>query len=183
MTDGVYRRKSPRNRRDGICPKCEERPRPISANGRRRPYCNRCAKTYAKPVTLTAARREKNKVNARRYMRQKRSTEEGRKYLNEAHTAWTRKNPGKIKLKTNERRATRAGVLMIVRVESDVCGVCYEPLTNAPFPDPMSTTTGHEPPLSVVRKDGWRIVCERPEHWKCNSTKADRMDTDVHQAG
>ena len=76
------------------------------------------------------------------------------------------------------RQAAQAGILLRVQVEADYCGVCLQALTAEIWPHPLSTTVGHEPPLSVAKRDGWKVVTERPEHWMCNEWKRARTDAE-----
>ena len=85
---------------------------------------------------------------------------------------WAKDNPAKRAGYEAKRRAAKAGVLLTVKVESDVCGVCQRPLDG-------DVSIGHEPPLAVARREGWSIVCERPEHLGCNVSKRDRLDTEL----
>lgn len=92
---------------------------------------------------------------------------------------WRRTHREIARRRENRRETRKAGVLLVVEVQADHCGVCQRPLTSLPYPDPMSTTVGHEPPLAVACRDGWLIVATRPEHWGCNMRKSDRMDVDL----
>jgi len=70
-------------------------------------------------------------------------------------------------------------LLLVVRVEADYCGVCFGALTTEAAPHPLSTEIGHEPPLAVVMREGWRIAVERPEHRGCNRSKGDKLDCEL----
>lgn len=76
----------------------------------------------------------------------------------------------------HQRAAIEAGAILVVAIDSDHCGVCQEPLTNRCYPDPLSTSVGHEPPLAYVAANGWRVIATRPEHLRCNLRKGDRPD-------
>jgi hypothetical protein len=76
----------------------------------------------------------------------------------------------------HRRHARKRALVMILRVNPPWCGVCFLPLTDVPYPDPMSTTVGHEPPLSVAAREGWLTVIERPEHKRCNLWKGTLTD-------
>jgi hypothetical protein len=78
-----------------------------------------------------------------------------------------------------KRRMAKAGIILVVKVDSADCGVCFTPLIDVPYPDPQATTVGHEPPLSVAIREGWRIIVERPEHLRCNLQKGSRMDYEL----
>ena len=93
--------------------------------------------------------------------------------------AWFAAHPGARHAWRDRRRAAEAGIALVVKVASDECGVCLQPLTSEPYPHPMSTTIGHEPPISRAAKEGWLIVTQRPEHWACNSRKAAKLDCEV----
>jgi hypothetical protein len=80
------------------------------------------------------------------------------------------------------RRALRAGIVLTVKVTADECGICQKPLTDRPFPDPMSTTIGHEPPVTVAAREGWTVIAERPEHWMCNRRKWAKYDYEMEAA-
>lgn len=75
------------------------------------------------------------------------------------------------------RKIAKAGVVFVIAIESEVCGVCGDPLNlEARHPDPLATSVGHEPPLAVAQREGWTVVAERPEHLRCNLRKGDRPD-------
>lgn len=102
-----------------------------------------------------------------------------RRAANERNRRWKKLHPKERVAEVNRRRAFKKGVLLTVHVESEVCGVCEEPLTDRQWPDPLATTVGHEPPLAVVAREGWLIVTERPEHFVCNMWKKDRLDMEM----
>ena len=139
-----------------------------------------------------AARMRRNRANRPTHYREKtresvgrwRSTPEGREKArrDDRLRARTPERRRAFVAAQHKRRAALGGILLIVHVESDVCGVCQEPLTGAAYPDPLSTTIGHEPPLATAKRDGWRVVTERPEHWLCNQRKGARYDIDMRTA-
>jgi hypothetical protein len=92
---------------------------------------------------------------------------------------WRKNNPHKRREENARRKERQAGILLTVKVESDICGVCLEPLTEFKHPHPLSTSLGHEPPLSVAKRDGWLIITERPEHFRCNVIKGARTDVEM----
>lgn len=92
--------------------------------------------------------------------------------------AWAEANPEKVR-RTRDRRRGATSDVLVVEVQSDTCGVCMGPLTGARFPERLSTSVGHEPPLAVALRDGWRIVTARPEHLVCNQRKSDRTDAEL----
>jgi hypothetical protein len=104
----------------------------------------------------------------------------------ERYRTWRAANPGRAlglrRAGRLARAARKAGVLLVVKVDADHCGVCLAPLTGETWPHPMSTTVGHEPPLSVAERDGWLVVAERPEHWSCNQAKGARTDAELRGA-
>lgn len=98
-----------------------------------------------------------------------------------AFDAWTAANPDRyadLLRKRNLRRKARKAGVVAVRVQSDVCGVCSGPLiAGLQWPHPLSTTVGHEPPLSRAPRGS--TVIERPEHWSCNMHKGTRTDEEM----
>lgn len=77
------------------------------------------------------------------------------------------------------RRAAQHGIVMVISIHATECGVCQRPLTKKRFPHPMSTTIGHEPPLATASRDGWIVVVERPEHYRCNLAKGIKTDAEL----
>lgn len=116
-----------------------------------------------------AARRERFRLENPDYWRERR--DKGREY----ERLYRERHPDRRSW--HQRRLAKRGIQFVVFVESDACGVCHKPLyPDAIYPDPKATTVGHEPPLSVAVRDGWRIIAERPEHARCNLWKQDRLD-------
>jgi hypothetical protein len=98
--------------------------------------------------------------------------------------AWRLANPAKhvaSQVASQRRRMVyKAGVVLTIKVKSDVCGVCQGPLSpTADRWDPLFTTVGHEPPITIAARDGWQVITERPEHWRCNFLKGTRLDTEL----
>jgi hypothetical protein len=58
-----------------------------------------------------------------------------------------------------------------------VCGGSLRP--GERYPDPLFTSTGHEPPLSRLAALGYDWVLERPEHLVCNWAKLARTDQEM----
>lgn len=95
----------------------------------------------------------------------------------EATRRYRRAHPDHARNDRRRRRVIKAGVLMTIRVQSETCALCDRPIDmTLPHPDPMSFTVGHEPPLAIVKRDGWKVVVERPEHFGCNLRKGTRQD-------
>lgn len=98
----------------------------------------------------------------------------------ERTAAWYSAHPDRMREYVHRRRVRKRGVVLVIRIASDICGVCLDPL----YPDlrhghPLATTVGHEPPLSVASRDGWLVVTERPEHAACNKRKKVRLDCEL----
>lgn len=99
-----------------------------------------------------------------------------REIAREQERAYRQRNPHMRPWR--RRRLAKAGILLVINVSSTECGVCFEPLTDLPYPDPMATSIGHEPPLIIAQREGWTTVVERPEHLICNLRKGERTDCD-----
>jgi hypothetical protein len=126
------------------------------------------------------ARANKATVNASN----RRSKERDPERVTRVRKAWEERNRAAYNAKQNEglqrRKARKAGILLVVRVQADYCGVCLGPLVQqAAWPDNRATTVGHEPPLAVAAREGWRVVAERPEHFVCNRRKWARTDAEM----
>lgn len=79
-----------------------------------------------------------------------------------------------------KRRVAKAGVVLTIQIVSLDCGVCFHQLRpDLSHPHPLSTSVGHEPPLSVVAREGWTVIVERPEHLQCNLSKGERQDCEL----
>jgi len=99
-----------------------------------------------------------------------------------ASRAWRTANPEKTAAAVHKRRERKVGAKITIHQISDICCVptCGKPLLpNLKFPDPMSTTIGHEPPLSRLGELGVTTVTERPEHWICNQHKHNKLDSEL----
>jgi len=102
--------------------------------------------------------------------------------IRERGTRWKSANPDKVRDSVRMRRVRKAGVTKTIRFDSDICSVptCQTLLVpGVKFPHPMSTTIGHEPPLSRLSELGVTTVTERPEHWICNQHKSARLDSEL----
>jgi hypothetical protein len=98
----------------------------------------------------------------------------------QASREWAARNPDATNRGIHRRRGRKANVLLFVRVDSNDCGVCLQAIDpTARWPDPMSRTVGHEPPLAAAERDGWRVVAERPEHLRCNQRKQSKTDAEL----
>jgi hypothetical protein len=111
-----------------------------------------------------------------RYRRQR---SEGKKIASDRRYATSPKGRLVRARDGERRRTTRLGVALVIRLNDDLCGVCLAPLTVEAWPSPLATTIGHEPPLSIVRREGWTVVVERPEHLICNQRKSGRLDAEL----
>lgn len=188
------------------CARCD-RDAVVTRSGKPSPYCAPCGREKTKNWRLAhpqenqemqrrsylahaAERRSKSRERTRLWRalnpeRARAATEEWRRSHGPNPEYWRRwyaKHPNVELERTRARRRRRAGILLAVRVSSDLCGICQEPLTARRFPDPLSTTIGHEPPLAVAAREGWRVITERPEHWACNRRKSDHLDMEMEAA-
>lgn len=131
----------------------------------------------ANPETV----RETNRKASRKYAESNPDKEAARRarFKAENPTYWSdRRDEGREY--ENKWRTGKAGVILRIRAFADECGVCSEALhPDLRHPDPLSTTIGHEPPLSVAAREGWLVVTERYEHLRCNLRKGTRMDCEM----
>jgi len=98
----------------------------------------------------------------------------------ETTRAWRKAHPELRAEYNRARRVRRTGIETVIRMDSTSCALCHMALNpKAVFPDPMSTTIGHEPPLSRLEEMGATMVIERPEHLKCNLIKGSKLDSEL----
>lgn len=155
------------------CCRCN-RPRAVSASGRVASYCREHLRQDH--VEYRRNHLEQRRANSARWARN--NPERSRAYA----AKYRRLHPEVVLADEHRRRVRKAGLLMVVRVESDVCGICQRPLVDRPYPDPMSTSVGHEPPLAYCAQNGWLVTAERPEHLICNQRKRTRLDIEIRDA-
>lgn len=133
----------------------------------------RAAKKYAAAnPEKERARRERFRAENPDYWRERR--DKGREY----ERAYRERHPEMRSWRS--RKVAKAGIILVVKVDATECGVCQESLQpERTHPDPLATTVGHEPPLTVAARDGWTVVAERPEHLGCNLRKGVRTDAEL----
>lgn len=61
-----------------------------------------------------------------------------------------------------------------VRAQSVICGICGDPLTDARYPHPLSTTVDHIVPLALGGEP-YALSNLRAAHWRCNARKGKRV--------
>ena len=130
---------------------------------------------------IAAERRRRPSVREAHRNRQRRWRRDHKAINLSVNRRWMEANPAKVREQRARRKALKNGVLLRVQVASEVCGVCQQALTTESYPDPLSTTLGHEPPLARAAQDGWLVIAERPEHLRCNLRKHAKLDCEMHR--
>lgn len=96
----------------------------------------------------------------------------------ERSRAFRARHPGRANEHWARFRTRKAG-LIPVYIEADFCLVCGFPLvSDLRYPHPLSTSVGHEPPISRARY----FISQRPEHLVCNAMKGTWLDGELSPA-
>ena len=100
--------------------------------------------------------------------------------IQQLNRKWHEANPEQAREHHRRRRVRLAGLTGIRGDMTSPCAICSQPIdATLRYPDPMSLSMGHEPPLVRAADLGVFQVWERPEHRRCNLRKNKRLDSEI----